>query len=105
MGRVKRSGVRGGKGEEKTPTRKHCANEKHGQAAKSPSIEGSTSATKGKSRKSLSFSLLEKIKKPKTLILTSKEVKQNAFASEGKSCRPEIQKPQEINKRVITSQC
>ena len=38
------------------------------RAAKSPSIEGSTSATKGKSRKSLSFSLLEKIKKPKRLI-------------------------------------
>ena len=37
------------------------------RAAKSPSIEGSTSATKGKSRKSLSFSLLEKIKKPKSL--------------------------------------
>ena len=37
------------------------------RAAKSPSIEGSTLATKGKSRKSLSFSLLEKIKKPKSL--------------------------------------
>ena len=33
-----------------------------------PSIEGSMSATKGKSRKSLSFSLLEKIKKPERLI-------------------------------------
>ena len=31
-------------------------------------IEGSTLATKGKSRKSLSFSLLDKIKKPKSLI-------------------------------------
>ena len=36
------------------------------RAAKSPSIEGSKLATK--SRKSLSFSLLEKIKKPKSLI-------------------------------------
>ena len=35
---------------------------------KSPSIEGSTSATEGKSRKSLSFSPLEKIKEPKSLI-------------------------------------
>ena len=35
----------------------------------------------GKSRKSLSFSLLEKIKKPKSPILTSKEVKENAFAN------------------------
>ena len=35
---------------------------------KSPSIEGSTSATEGKSRKSLSFSTLEKIKEPKSLI-------------------------------------
>ena len=35
---------------------------------KSPSIEGSTSATKGKSRKCLSFSLLEKIKKLKALL-------------------------------------
>ena len=54
------------------------------RAAKSPSIEGSTSATKGKSRKSLFFSLLEKIRKPKSLIyliLTSKEVKENAFAN------------------------
>ena len=31
--------------------------------------------TEAKSTKSLSFSLLEKIKKPKSLILTSKEVK------------------------------
>ena len=31
-------------------------------------IEGSTLATKGKPRKSLSFSLLDKIKKPKSLI-------------------------------------
>ena len=38
------------------------------RAGKSPSIEGSTSAAKGKSRKSHSFSLLEKIKKPKSLI-------------------------------------
>ena len=38
------------------------------RATKSPSIEASTSATKGKSRKSLSFSLLEKIKKPKSFI-------------------------------------
>ena len=38
------------------------------RAAKSPSIEGSTLATKGKSRKSLSFSLLDKIKKAKSLI-------------------------------------
>ena len=37
------------------------------RAAKSPSIEGSTSATKGKSRKSLYFPLLEKIKEPKSL--------------------------------------
>ena len=29
MGRVKRSGVGGGKREEKTPARKHCENEKH----------------------------------------------------------------------------
>ena len=29
MGRVKRSGVGGGKKEEKTPARKHCENEKH----------------------------------------------------------------------------
>ena len=33
-----------------------------------PSIEGSTSATKGKSRTSLVFSLLEKVKKPKSFI-------------------------------------
>ena len=47
------------------------------RTAKSPSIEGSTLATKVKSRKSLSFSLLEKIKNLKalfSLILTSKEV-------------------------------
>ena len=140
-------------------------------ATKSLSIEGSTSATKGKSRKSLSFSLLDKIKKPfsLSLILTSKKVKENAFAnktnvldpawyniskkkshsrtrrkslsfsdpetlwkkikdlkalfnhkkelyalkevkenalaSEGKPCRPELQKPQEIKKFVMTSQC
>ena len=37
--------------------------------------------TEGKSRKSLSFSLLEKIKKPKSPILTSKEVKENSFAN------------------------
>ena len=36
----------------------------------------------GKSRKSLSFSLFEKIKKSKSLILTSKEVKENVFANE-----------------------
>ena len=35
---------------------------------KSTSIEGSTSATEGKSRKSLYFSPLEKIKEPKSLI-------------------------------------
>ena len=29
MGQVKRSGVGGGKREEKTPARKHCENEKH----------------------------------------------------------------------------
>ena len=29
MGRVKRSGVGGGKGEDKTPARKHCENEKY----------------------------------------------------------------------------
>ena len=38
------------------------------RATKTLSIKGSTSATKGKSRTSLSFSLLEKIKKPKSLI-------------------------------------
>ena len=38
------------------------------RAAKSPSIEVSTSATKGKSRKSLSFSLLQKLKQPKSVI-------------------------------------
>ena len=38
-------------------------------------------------------------------LYASKEVKENALTSEGKSCRPEIQKPQEINKRVMTSQC
>ena len=57
-------------------------------AAKSPLIEGSTSATKGKSRKSLSFSLLEKIEKPKSLILTSREVKENAFANETNELGP-----------------
>ena len=48
------------------------------RAGKSPSIEGSTSAAKGKSRKSLSFSLWRKLKSLKvlfSLILTSKEVK------------------------------
>ena len=66
-------------------------------------------------RKSLSYSdaetLWTRIKNLKALLshkkelYASKEVKENAFASEGKSCRPEIQKPQEINKRVMTSQC
>ena len=85
---------RGGEREGKTPARKHCENEKHplisqawplfrkwvadqlrpknyrvnSCAAKSPSMESSTSAAKGKSRKSLSFSLLEKIKEPTSLI-------------------------------------
>ena len=66
-------------------------------------------------RKSLSFSdpetLWTKIKDLKALLshkkelYASKEVKENAFTSEGKSCQPEIQKPQEIKKRVMTSQC
>ena len=38
-------------------------------------------------------------------LYASKEVKENALESEGKSWRPEIQKPQKINKRVMTSQC
>ena len=37
-------------------------------------------------------------------LYASKEIKENAVASEGKSWRPEIQKPQKINKRVMTSQ-
>ena len=44
--------------------------------------------TEGKSRKSLSFSLLKKIKTPKSLILTSKEVKENAFANETNELGP-----------------
>ena len=44
--------------------------------------------TEGKSRKSLSFSLLKKIKTPKSLILTSKEVKENAFANESNELGP-----------------
>ena len=38
-----------------------------GQQSHAPSIEGSTSATKGKSRKSLYFPLLEKTEEPKSL--------------------------------------
>ena len=44
--------------------------------------------TEGKSRKSLSVSLLKKIKTPKSLILTSKEVKENAFANETNELGP-----------------
>ena len=66
-------------------------------------------------RKSLSFSdpetLWKKIKDLKALfshkkeLYSLKEVKENALASEGKSCRPEIKKPQVIKKFVMTSQC
>ena len=52
--------------------------------------------TEGKSRKSLSISLFEKIKKPKSIILTSKEVKENAFANETNELGPawyKIKKP------------
>ena len=36
-------------------------------------------------------------------LYASKEVKENALALEGKSCQPEIQKPQESSKRIMTS--
>ena len=49
------------------PWRKSKSLRVNSRAAKSPSIEGSTSATKGKSRKSLSFFLLEKTEEPKSL--------------------------------------
>ena len=77
-----------------------------------------TSAKKSHSRtrrKPLSFSdpetLWKKIKDLKALLshkkelYSLKEVKENALASEDKSCRPEIKKPQEIKKFVTTSQC
>ena len=67
----------------------------------------------GLERKSLRYldpeALWTKIKNLTTLfshkreLYTSKEVKENAVESEGKSWRPEIQKPQKINKRVMTS--
>ena len=65
-------------------------------------------------RKSLSYSDPEtKIKDLKACWATRKSFtlrkrsKQMLFslASEGKSCWPEIQKPQEMNKRIMTSQC
>ena len=52
---------------------------------------------------------MEKNKEPKALmshnieLYASKEVKENALALEGKSCQPEIQKPQESSKRIMTS--
>ena len=39
-------------------------------------------------------------------VYASKEVKENALASEGKSCRPRTKiKPQKINMPAMTSQC
>ena len=51
---------------------------------------------------------MDKNKEPNSLtwqqkeLYASKEVKENALASEGISRRPEIQKPQKINKGVMT---
>jgi len=70
-------------------------------------------------RKLLSYSdpegMLEEIIKRQTFIFlkllslfkelhASKEVKENALESEGKSCRPGT-KPQKINTRAMTSHC
>ena len=47
----------------------------------------------------------QQVPETKEELYASKEVKENALASEGKSCQPKTQQPQEINKRVLTSQC